>query len=86
MRVRGLRDFITNRMTKAFLQAAHLKCGKKPGLTGPGGNLKLVKLESVAYGGDTEEDPDYRQGERKEKRAHRTLLSCTVDVHCDETN
>lgn len=59
---------------------------KNRGLGARGGNLKLVKLKSVAYGGDTEEDTDYRRGERKEKRAHRTLLSCTVDVHCDETN
>lgn len=36
MRVRGLRDFITTRMTNAFLQAAHLKCGKNRGLRARG--------------------------------------------------
>lgn len=58
MRVRGLRDFITTRMTKAFFQAAHLKCGKKNRRLGAWGESQVSEVKVSGLWGR------YRRGYR----------------------
>lgn len=62
---------------------------EKQWLKCPGGILKLVKLKSELQWPIKEIQKRIQnidKERRNERRAHRTLLSFTVDVHCDETN